>query len=273
MAQLAGVRPGIWKMAEPMSICFVCARDEGEHRRRVRAVGLRDPGDGVAEVVGLLGEREVVGVVAAAPVPHVQTELHAALPRRLPRTVAVAHAHPATHDDVDRQHQAQQREREPHRPGTLASAREAATPRTQRPGRLAARARHDDLGPRHRRGRRRRPAARLRRRRRHAGRHRRHLLRRRQRAGARPAARRRRPARRGPGRDQGLRRRRQGADGPRHQPRATCSVRARRLAAPAAARPRRPVAAARLGPGHPVGGGARRRRHRGAVRAGPLRRA
>ena len=52
--------------------------DEGEHGRRVGAVGLGDPGHRVAEVVGLLREREVVGVVAGAPVAEVHAELHGA---------------------------------------------------------------------------------------------------------------------------------------------------------------------------------------------------
>jgi hypothetical protein len=51
-------------------------RDEGEDGRRVGAVRLRHPRHRVAEVVGLLREREVVGVVAAAPVAEVHAELH-----------------------------------------------------------------------------------------------------------------------------------------------------------------------------------------------------
>ena len=75
----------------------------------------------------------------------------------------------------------------------------------QRPGGVAAGARHDDVGPRHRRGRGGSAAHRLRRRRRHPGRHRRRLRRRRQRAHPRAPAGRRRPAVRRADRDQGRR--------------------------------------------------------------------
>ena len=51
-------------------------RDPGEHGRCVRAVGLSRPHDGIAERVGLLGELEILGVVARAPVAHVESELH-----------------------------------------------------------------------------------------------------------------------------------------------------------------------------------------------------
>jgi hypothetical protein len=51
--------------------------DEGQHRRGVGAVRLGDPRDGEAQVVGLLREREVVGVVAGTPVAEVEAELHA----------------------------------------------------------------------------------------------------------------------------------------------------------------------------------------------------
>ena len=50
--------------------------DPRQHGRRVGAVGLRRPDDGVAEPVGLLGEGDVVGVVAGAPVSEVQPEFH-----------------------------------------------------------------------------------------------------------------------------------------------------------------------------------------------------
>ena len=82
IAVMAGVRAGIWKMAEPTSICSVCAATQASTRGGVGAVGLGRPGDGVSEAVGLAGEREVVGVVAGAPVAEVDSEPHAGCPRR-----------------------------------------------------------------------------------------------------------------------------------------------------------------------------------------------
>ena len=126
------------------------------------------------------------------------------------------------------------------------SSRGTAGARAQRPGRLAARSGHHDLGPGHRRGRGRDAAHGVRRRRRHAGRHRRRLRRRGERAHPGPAAGRRRPARRRAGRDQGR--------GPhRPGPMGRGASRGHLLAALDAslerlgAGPRGPLAAARLG--------------------------
>ena len=53
-------------------------RDVSEDRGAVRAVGLRRPDHRVAEPVGLLGQRDVGGVLAGAPVAEVEAQAHAA---------------------------------------------------------------------------------------------------------------------------------------------------------------------------------------------------
>ena len=121
----------------------------------------------------------------------------------------------------------------PGRAGRLA-ARGATGAGAQWPGRVPAGAGHDDVGPRHRRGRGRHAAHGLRRRRRHAGRHRRRLLRRRERAHPRATC----SPTSSPGPTSWSRPRPSGrtgarADGPRRLPRAPAG-RARRL--PGAAR-------------------------------------
>ena len=78
IAVMAGVRAGIWKTAAPTSIRSVCAATQASTVGGVGAVGLRGPDDAVAEPVGLLGQGEVVGVVAGAPVAEVQSESHPA---------------------------------------------------------------------------------------------------------------------------------------------------------------------------------------------------
>src|SRR4051794_33857737 len=156
------------------------------------------------------------------------------------------------------------------RAGRLA-ARGTTRARAQRPGRLAAGPGHDDLGPRHRRGRGRDAAHGVPRRRRHADRHRRRLLRRRQRADARPAARRRRPPLGPAGRHQGGGPDGTRADGARRLPRPPARG-AGRLAGAAGCRPRRPVAAARVGRHDAAGGDPRRLRHGRRHRARPLHR-
>src|SRR5262249_14403558 len=49
----------------------------GQHGRSVRAVRLSRPRHGETELVGLPGQRQILGVVAGAPVPKVQSEPHA----------------------------------------------------------------------------------------------------------------------------------------------------------------------------------------------------
>ncbi len=100
--------------------------DPGEHGRRVRAVRLRRPGDGVAEPVGLLREGDVVGVVAGAPVAEVQPEFHG----------------PEASGVLPTAGPSGRRYRTSHAPQTNG---------TVRPLGLAAGPRHDDLGPRRRR--------------------------------------------------------------------------------------------------------------------------
>jgi hypothetical protein len=56
---------------------LVCAATKASTVAGVGAVRLGDPRDGEAQVVGLLREREVVGVVAGTPVAEVEAELHA----------------------------------------------------------------------------------------------------------------------------------------------------------------------------------------------------
>ncbi|CAA9330478.1 MAG: Aldo/keto reductase, SCO1670 family, partial [uncultured Nocardioidaceae bacterium] len=153
----------------------------------------------------------------------------------------------------------------------------AALPRPHRAAGLPSRARHADLGSRHRRARGARPAQGVRRGRRDAARHRRRVRRRRVGGAHRVAARRRgesrrrRPGHQGRG-PAGPRRCRGGArPGGRRLPRVAAPL-ARPVPAAARHRPRRPVAGARLVRRRGARGDAVRARHRGEQRQGGVRR-
>ena len=79
MAVMAGVRPGIWKMAEPSLSFSVCAPSQVEHGGGVRAVRLGGP-DGVeAGGLGLADDLQLLGGgQPETPVPDVQTKTHVA---------------------------------------------------------------------------------------------------------------------------------------------------------------------------------------------------
>ena len=77
MAVFAGVRAGIWRIAEPILIVDVVAREPREHGDGVRPPGLRGPRGVVAEPLGLLRERDQLGRVRPGRgVAHVEAEAH-----------------------------------------------------------------------------------------------------------------------------------------------------------------------------------------------------
>ena len=81
IAVIAGVRPGIWKIAEPILIALGVRRQPGEHGRGVGPVGLGGP-DGVeAGGLGLLDDLELLlGRQPESPIPNVQAQPHCKSP-------------------------------------------------------------------------------------------------------------------------------------------------------------------------------------------------
>ena len=93
IAVIAGVRPGIWKIAEPSRIFSVCAASQASTRGGVGAVGLGGPHGVEARGLGLLDQRELLlGGQAQAPVADVQAQSHASLLSSRRRRLEVADA-------------------------------------------------------------------------------------------------------------------------------------------------------------------------------------